>query len=461
MMQRTLPILVGALAIAFHASAASPASAAEDRPPGITEPEVLPPFDPDALPCSPPPGSRRVLAFARDNDRDFMRGVDFGLAAAAGDRGLDYRSSVADNDASRMIEQVEAYRESRVGALVAAPVDPPSLAPHLQELIWSGSYVGTIVPPPATTILNAPQYLTGKALGDAAADYIVSKLGGEAKGRCPHPRQPRIPRAPLHRDARRLAGSAGRDDRGRHFSRHRRQRGRLRHDEHHPPRRPRRRCRARRRYGRARRAGCRARRRQGPPRPVLWRHRRRAGSGGRAAASRAAPTRPASASPRPSSAMRWASTPPTGSKARASRRRMDILPIALNAENLAAYEADVADPGAVYADPARRAMYLQDVRKRLLRHQGPLPEFPLVVGAQVALQPARAALFTRRPARRRTGPRSHPGVAQVMHAEVRPMRRRGPMAEGEKADAFHRHAFSAANGNFTSIVVGAGVRCSG
>ena len=56
--------------------------------------------------------------------------------------------------------------------MVAAPVDPASLGPRLQELIWAGGYVGTVVPPPATSLLNAPQYLTGKALGDAAAAYI-------------------------------------------------------------------------------------------------------------------------------------------------------------------------------------------------------------------------------------------------------------------------------------------------
>jgi ribose transport system substrate-binding protein len=32
--------------------------------------------------------------------------------------------------------------------LVVAPVDTPSIARHLQEVIWSGAYVGTIVPPP-------------------------------------------------------------------------------------------------------------------------------------------------------------------------------------------------------------------------------------------------------------------------------------------------------------------------
>ncbi len=38
-----------------------------------------------------------------------------------------------------------------------------------------------MVPPPAITILNAPQYLTGKVLGDIAADYIRNQLGGRAR----------------------------------------------------------------------------------------------------------------------------------------------------------------------------------------------------------------------------------------------------------------------------------------
>ncbi len=47
--------------------------------------------------------------------------------------------------------------------------------------MWPGRMSATVVPPPATTILNAPQYLTGKVLGDAAAAYIKSNLGGKAK----------------------------------------------------------------------------------------------------------------------------------------------------------------------------------------------------------------------------------------------------------------------------------------
>uniref|UniRef100_UPI0030F374B2 sugar ABC transporter substrate-binding protein n=1 Tax=Phenylobacterium sp. TaxID=1871053 RepID=UPI0030F374B2 len=37
------------------------------------------------------------------------------------------------------------------------------------------------VPPPANTILNAPQYLTGKVLAESAAAHIRTRLGGKAK----------------------------------------------------------------------------------------------------------------------------------------------------------------------------------------------------------------------------------------------------------------------------------------
>ena len=153
---------------------------AQQGPPGIVEPTVFPAHEPDVPACTPPPGLERALGFARDNDRDFMRGVDYGLARAAADRRLAYRLAVANNDPDLMISQIEAFQAERFGGIVAAPVDANSLAPHLQKLIWSGSYVGTIVPPPATSLLNAPQYLTGKALGDAAVDHIRTQLDGKA-----------------------------------------------------------------------------------------------------------------------------------------------------------------------------------------------------------------------------------------------------------------------------------------
>ena len=155
--------------------------AAEDGPSGITRPVVLPPFDRAAPACNAPPGLSKVLAFAQDNERKFMQGVAQGLELAAKDRGLEYRISHAHNDPALMIEQVQGFLTAKVGALVAAPIDAPSLAHSLQQVIWSGAYVGAVVPPPATSILNAPQYLTGRVLGDRAAEYIKRNLGGKAK----------------------------------------------------------------------------------------------------------------------------------------------------------------------------------------------------------------------------------------------------------------------------------------
>jgi ribose transport system substrate-binding protein len=154
---------------------------AQNEPPGISVPTLLPAFDASRPRCAPPPNVRKVLAFAQDNQRAFMQGVGRGLAAAAHDRGLGFEVALADNDPLKMIDQLRAMRASGVGAVVAAPVDPESLAPALQALIWAGTYVGTIVPPPATSLLNAPQYLTGKALADTAVAYINAKLGGKAR----------------------------------------------------------------------------------------------------------------------------------------------------------------------------------------------------------------------------------------------------------------------------------------
>lgn len=169
------------LAICSALLAAVTPAFAQDGPPGLTTPVVLQPFDPAAPPCAAPSNLTRALVFAQDNEREFMQGVGRGLAAAAKDRGLPFRIELAGNDAIRMNQQVDALRAANIGAVVAAPVDAVALAPYLQKLIWNGSFVGTVVPPPATLLLNAPQYLAGKVLGDAAADYIRTRLGGRAK----------------------------------------------------------------------------------------------------------------------------------------------------------------------------------------------------------------------------------------------------------------------------------------
>lgn len=161
--------------------ALSSTAMAQEGSAGLTTPIVLPAFDSGAPACNAPPGLTKTLTFAQDNQREFMQGVRRGLEVAAGDRSLVFQLLVADSSSSRMIEQVRSAFDAKTGAVIAAPVDAASLAPYLQKLIWAGSYVGTVVPPPAISLLNAPQYLTGRKLGDAAALYIKDRLKGKAK----------------------------------------------------------------------------------------------------------------------------------------------------------------------------------------------------------------------------------------------------------------------------------------
>lgn len=148
---------------------------------GLTAPVKLPPYDATRAACKAPTGLQKKLVFVQDNRREFMQGVGRGLEAAARARGIGYDVAFANNDAALMIRHVGGIATDRTGAIVVAPIDPPSLAPALKKVIAGGAYVGAVVPPPATTILNAPQYLTGKVLADAAAEYIRTRLGGKAK----------------------------------------------------------------------------------------------------------------------------------------------------------------------------------------------------------------------------------------------------------------------------------------
>ncbi|MDH4439094.1 MAG: sugar ABC transporter substrate-binding protein [Rhizobium sp.] len=147
---------------------------------GKTAPVKLAPFNIAADNCAPPSGLNRSLVFFQDNDRQFMEGVKFGLSQAAQKHGLKFSVELADNDAGKMLNRIDAAVVSKAGAVVVAPVDAVGLSPSLERAIQHGVYVGTIVPPPAVTILNAPQYLTGERLALAASDYIARQLDGRA-----------------------------------------------------------------------------------------------------------------------------------------------------------------------------------------------------------------------------------------------------------------------------------------
>lgn len=162
-------------------SVAPSAVIAADGPPGITKQTQFHAFDPSASGCSQPKGLKKALTYVQENDREFLEGVNHGLSMAAQDRGLGYKRTLVGNDVQKAVEQIRAARNSKVGALIATSSNPDAVSRDLQQSIWQGTFVGTIVPPPATLLLNAPQYATGKALADAAAAHIKAHLGGKAK----------------------------------------------------------------------------------------------------------------------------------------------------------------------------------------------------------------------------------------------------------------------------------------
>src|SRR6195952_3474569 len=154
---------------------------AQDGAPGLTKRTIFPTFNTNAPACRAPSGLRRALTFVQENEREFLQGLDHGLSLAAKDRGLEYNRVVVENDVAKAIEQLRLLKASKVGAVIGTSSDPIAISHSLQEVIWSGAFVGTVIPPPATLLLNAPQYATGKVLTDAAIAHINAKLHGKAR----------------------------------------------------------------------------------------------------------------------------------------------------------------------------------------------------------------------------------------------------------------------------------------
>ncbi len=115
-------------------------AAAQDGGPGMTEPLVLPAFDPNTSACSKPVGLNRVLAYVQENEREFLQGVHHGLEMAAKDRGLQYHRSLVENDVGKAVKEIQTFRAAKVGALVATSSDPSVVSGSLQQTIWSGRF---------------------------------------------------------------------------------------------------------------------------------------------------------------------------------------------------------------------------------------------------------------------------------------------------------------------------------
>src|ERR1700679_580231 len=120
--------------------------------PGITKRTIFRTFNTHAPACHSPLGFRRALTYVQENERDFLQGLNHGLSLAAEDRGLEYNRVVVENDVAQAIEQLRLLKASKVGAVIGTSSDPIAVSHSLQEIIWSGAFVGTVIPPPATLL---------------------------------------------------------------------------------------------------------------------------------------------------------------------------------------------------------------------------------------------------------------------------------------------------------------------
>ena len=121
-----------------------------------------------------------MRAYVQENECEFFQGIGKGLSLAAKSRGLEYRSVVVENDLAKAADQIDLFRVAKVGAVIGTSSNPAIISGNLQKVIWSGAFVGTVLPPPARLLLNAPQYATGKVPTDAAIACINFKFGGQA-----------------------------------------------------------------------------------------------------------------------------------------------------------------------------------------------------------------------------------------------------------------------------------------
>jgi ribose transport system substrate-binding protein len=145
-----------------------------------TRPDDLSPFVPDAA-SGRPTGLPDRIAWASTADSEFFLALGAGMRQAASDRGVAYLTATSGNDPARHVEQMNHFVDEGVGALAMQPLNPDADSLALRRAIDRGVCAQGIITAPSTLQVAASQYAIGYDQGKAAADYVVSQLGGEAR----------------------------------------------------------------------------------------------------------------------------------------------------------------------------------------------------------------------------------------------------------------------------------------
>lgn len=154
----------------------------QDRAPGLTKRTIFSTFNAHAPACRSPSSLRKALTYVQENERDFLQGLDHGLSLAAKDRGLEYNRVVVENDVAKAIEQLQLLKASKVGAVIGTSSDPIAISHKLQEVIWSGAFVGTVMPPPRNAASQCSAICDGEG-ADRRGDRL-HKSQASRQGAC-------------------------------------------------------------------------------------------------------------------------------------------------------------------------------------------------------------------------------------------------------------------------------------
>ena len=151
-----------------------------DAGPTALDPNTLNTFDPKRTKGAAT-GLPSRIAWASTADSEFFLALGSGMQQAAKERNVDYVTATSGNDPAKHVDQMNAFLQQGIGSLAMQPLNPDADSLVLQRAIDKGVCTQGIITAPSTMQVVASQYQIGFDQGKAAADYVITHLGGNAK----------------------------------------------------------------------------------------------------------------------------------------------------------------------------------------------------------------------------------------------------------------------------------------
>lgn len=139
------------------------------------------PFVPSDEVGEAPPVPDSIAAAMNVVNVEVFAATSRSMGLAAENAGLDFTETVADGDPARNIDQLTSLLNRGVGSVFVWDLDVAAQRPLVQDIMNTGAAVFTLSAGPSTMPMVANQGQIGTSMGEAAASYIESELGGEAE----------------------------------------------------------------------------------------------------------------------------------------------------------------------------------------------------------------------------------------------------------------------------------------